>query len=64
MPDACSTDDAGRHCTRRTTSRHWEHGTPAAWIEAPRNEKIRLHCTLPADGSEREPGSCRAEVGA
>ncbi|MGH0037901.1 MAG: hypothetical protein ACQGVK_22965 [Myxococcota bacterium] len=64
VPDQCSqVDQTLQVCTWRTTSRTWGHGTLAAFIEAPRDKKIRLHCELPLDGRPRDADSCRAEIG-
>jgi hypothetical protein len=63
-PDECSPAEPGiRVCLWRATSRTRGHGMLAATIEAPSRKKLRLECRLPADGSAREPGSCKVEIG-
>ena len=65
IPDECSRSTGKEQfCTWRTTSHTFGHGTLMVWIKAKKRKRIRLYCTLPADGSPRAPNSCHAEVGA
>ena len=65
IPDECSRSTGKEQfCTWRTTSHTFGHGTLMVWIEAKKRKRIRLYCTLPADGSPRAFNSCHAEVGA
>jgi hypothetical protein len=64
LPEPCRDGPgATRVCLWRTTRHTPGHGTLAVWIGADKSKKIRLECTLPADGGPRAPGSCDAEVG-
>jgi hypothetical protein len=64
VPDSCSPGSPDEQaCVWRLTNRSFGHGTVATWIDAPKRKKIRLFCTLPTDGSRRQPGSCSASVG-
>lgn len=50
-------------CTWKTTAATYGHGTLAMSIDAPFRKKVRMNCSLPADGSPREPDSCMVEIG-
>ena len=63
-PNQCQSGSAGQQtCLWRTTSQTFGHGTLVVWIGATQRQKIRFHCILPTDGSERAPGSCSAHLG-
>lgn len=66
VPESCvlQADGSEQACLWRTDDQTFGHGTLAAWLEASKSKKIRLHCRLPVDGSPRAQASCFAEVGA
>jgi hypothetical protein len=65
IPNECRPRPPGAQiCLWRTTSHTFGQGTLVVWIGASKRKKIRLQCTLPTDGSPRQPDSCFAEVGA
>jgi hypothetical protein len=65
IPSECRPGSPGTQvCLWRTTSHTFGQGTLVVWIGASKRKKIRLQCTVPSDGSAREPHSCFAEVGA
>ncbi len=63
-PLACA--PAGRptqqRCMWQLTSRTYGHGTVAAWIQAPVQKQLELHCVLPRDGRPRTFESCSANL--
>lgn len=65
IPNECRPGSPGTQiCLWRTTSHTFGQGTLVVWIDASKRKKIRLQCTVPTDGSPRQPDSCFAEVGA
>jgi hypothetical protein len=65
IPNECRPGSPGTQiCLWRTTSHTFGQGTLVVWIGAAKRKKIRLQCTVPTDGSARQPNSCFAEVGA
>jgi hypothetical protein len=50
-------------CLWKGTARVHGHGTLAASIGTSMSKKVIMRCSLPLDGSPRNPGSCRVQIG-
>jgi hypothetical protein len=62
-PDSCADlGDGTRGCAWLATSMIYGHGTLAFSLPASTEDRVRMRCVLPADGSARAPGSCDLEV--
>jgi hypothetical protein len=61
-PVRCSSvDERSRFCVWQATNRTKGFATLLPLLE--KRARLQLSCTLPADGSQRAPGSCRAQPG-
>jgi len=63
IPDECYTNAETVYCAWGTHKGTYGHGTLAMAIEASFSKKVKLRCSLPADGEDREKGSCQAAIG-
>ena len=62
-PDSCAVlGDGTRGCAWFATSAVYGHGTLAFSLPASTEDRVRMRCVLPADGSPRADGSCHLEV--
>jgi hypothetical protein len=62
-PDSCADlGDGTRGCAWFATSATYGHGTLAFSVPASTEDRVRMRCVLPADGSPRAGGSCHLEV--
>jgi hypothetical protein len=63
IPDQCFKGGSEFFCTWGSHAGTYGHGTLAMSIEASFSKKVKLRCTLPADGGPRAADSCQASVG-
>jgi hypothetical protein len=62
-PNSCADlGDGTRGCAWFATSATYGHGTLAFSVPASTEDRVRMRCVLPADGSPRADGSCHLEV--
>ena len=62
-PGSCADlGDGTFGCAWLATSKTYGHGTLAFSLPTSTEDKVRMRCVLPADGSPRASGSCKLEV--
>jgi hypothetical protein len=62
-PDACADlGDGTRGCAWLATSKTYGHGTLVFSMSTSTEDKARMRCVLPFDGSPRASGSCQLSV--
>ena len=63
IPDQCYTNAETVYCTWGSHKGTYGHGTLAMAIEASFSKKVKLLCSLPADGEDRKKDSCQVAIG-
>lgn len=63
IPDQCFQNEEKVFCTWGSDAGTYGHGTLAMAIEASFSKKVKLRCSLPADGQARSKDSCQVAIG-
>jgi hypothetical protein len=63
IPDQCFQNEETFFCTWGSHAGTYGHGTLAMAIEARFSKKVKLRCSLPADGQARTKDSCQVAIG-